>query len=210
MGENKRAAKFYDRNENLRKAIKEQFGSNAAFAEALSENGLQISAEGVRQWAGGYTKPREESYAIIADVLGCSVDFLMGRSNFVDEQKAHYTVEELGLSEKAACMLDAVNFKKGGRGFSAEDQAKGQRQIELLSHLLEKPDFWSFLDYLSDYISSNAAGVQRGNAIVETDTARIQLSGAVLSDLIWSEAVKPLRNIVDEISTGAEHEDGDE
>ena len=52
--------------------------------------------------------------------------------------------------------------------------------------------------------------MQRGNAIVETDTARIQLSGAVLSDLIWSEAVKPLRNIVDEISTGAEHEDGDE
>lgn len=119
-------AKWYDvaPNKQIRERINDELQiSNAEAAERMKAHGVKATAEAVRQWTSGYTRPDVTKLVGIADALGVSCNYLLGLTearHAEDEQLA----DELGLSSKAIGNLrklksvaslgdDAVNSLQG-------------------------------------------------------------------------------------------------
>lgn len=100
MNENKRTAKFYEKNKNLRERVREVCKSGAALTAKLNERGVSISAESVRQWLGGYTCPKDENYRVLAEILDCSEQYLRGGDALpnIDDTQIH---EITGLEQQS-------------------------------------------------------------------------------------------------------------
>lgn len=97
----KRTAKFYDfvLNQRIRELTENE--DTAGFAKAIG-----VSAEAVRQWTAGYSRPDVEKIILIADYFRISTDYLFGRTEekTLDMEKiaaCRYT----GLSESTIDLL---------------------------------------------------------------------------------------------------------
>ena len=86
----KRSPVWYDNplNSNIRKFLDPKVIKTDQFASALN-----VSSEAVRQWCGGYSRPDIDKLPDIAYMLGVSIDYLLGNSEFpssdIDKQGVH-------------------------------------------------------------------------------------------------------------------------
>ena len=51
-----------------------------------------ISAGNISDWKSGRSKPKAEALIKIADLLNCSVDYLLGRTDTITETNSHNTI----------------------------------------------------------------------------------------------------------------------
>lgn len=91
--------------ERLRTIRKRLDLTQKGFAEAL-----MIDIKSYSKYETGVTYPKVETLSRIAEMAGISVDYLIGRTN--DSTQLYSQLDMLGLSEKAAEQLKALNASK--------------------------------------------------------------------------------------------------
>jgi len=100
-----KASKFHDSpiNSRLRKHI------NSGNILGLSKK-LGVTEAAIRQWQGGYTRPELDKVVAIAEFLGVSCDYLLGRTDIESPNPdLQAAVEFTGLSEEAVRLLSGFS-----------------------------------------------------------------------------------------------------
>lgn len=103
-----------------------------------------------RQTVGFYTTgvsaPDWETITDLAKYFNVSTDWLLGLSDFTNPRTANLTVEDIGLSERAATILQSENKQI--------DRSK----LIVLNYLIENPSFW---EKISSYFAFSTYDIAR-------------------------------------------------
>ena len=198
----RRDGKFYNSpvNTRIRERLKENGWTAVQLKELLSDKGIELTAEAVRQWISGYSQPKLDSIPTIADVLGCSVNYLFGGTNILQISAEAITLADLDFPEEAIRQLTArhlVSRNAERRQDQREnpDALRIHSAYTLLLYIMGKPEFWGVLDGLSSYIDCQAS--DWSTAIIETPGGSATISGEYIRDAAWASCIDPLRKIVD-------------
>jgi len=123
---------------NLKKARKEAgFKTQADFAEKLG-----VHEKTVMNWEQGRATPSLEDAVKIADLLKCSIDYLVGRID-CKTQDVQAVQDYTGLSEKAIEKLHHWH----------EQADEEMRWNENISLIISATEYEEFLSRLSEYMS---------------------------------------------------------
>lgn len=196
----RRDGKFYNSliNSRIRERLQEKDWTAVQLQKALAEKKLKLTAEAVRQWVSGYSQPKVDNIPLVAEVLGCSVNYLFGGTNILQISAQKKTLAELDFPQEAIeqlsrrCKLSRLVAQDRQVD---DDLLRVHSSYTLFLHIIGKPDFWAVLDGLSDYIESEASSW--GDATITTPSGDAKLDGKYIRDAIWASCIDPLRKIVD-------------
>lgn len=196
----RREGKFYDSpiNTRIRERLNEKGWTAVQLKEKLSDEGIELTAEAVRQWISGYSQPKLDNIPAIADVLDCSVNYLFGGTNILQISAQTTTLADLDFPEEAIKQLTARHLiskttERQQRG--NDNDLRIHSEYTLLLYIMGKPEFWSVLDGLSSYIDCQAS--DWSTAIINTPNGPATLDGKYIRDAAWASCIEPLREIVD-------------
>lgn len=175
---------------------------------------LGMSRATVGFYAAGTRIPDALGVKRIAERCGVSSDWLLGLSDYRQDQSRQLTVAEIGLSEESANRIAAiasaaseaedlgdqankkVNAIMNPNGYTYQQEA---RAFFALNALLEKPEFvlalsnaWAYAKHTGQ-IDRNKTMTLSGGDIAEPFSAPC----GVLVDALWNRVAEPLRKILD-------------
>lgn len=150
---------------------------------------LGMSQALVRTYLDGTRFPDSQALQKISELCGASVEWLLGRSNFRVKANANITAQDMGLSEKAAVVLQEAN---------KSDRKEGPYP-ELVSSIIENKHFTRFIMQIHNYMSraeeveqklKSAAPSMRNFYAYQLKTERAAVA-EVLGDLLNDMAPLP-------------------
>ena len=99
-----------------------------------------MSKENVRQWRNGYTRPDIDKLIIIANILGCSLEYLLGASECKNFENININ-KELGLSNEAINNLKELQ-KKDIKTTLIGNFKRRFANIDIINYFLSQDEFW--------------------------------------------------------------------
>ena len=120
--------------------------SSSGHTQADLANHLGITRQSVSAYMDGSANPTPSAIVSIANFLGVSTDYLLGVSSYEKAETALLTVEDIGLSERAATILQSEN--------NQIDRSK----LIVLNYLIENPSFW---EKISSYFAFSTYDIAR-------------------------------------------------
>ena len=142
----KKQAQFYDDilNCRIRKLLQDNNMSNIEFAKKLN-----VTAEAVRLWTSGYTRPDMKRILEISNIFNVSTDYLLidtGSSSF--EYTEQMTSKKFSLSDNAMKKLALLTNNKG--------LFNNDLQLKLINYIIENETFLLELSIdLLDFYKAN-------------------------------------------------------
>lgn len=120
--------------------------SSSRYTQADLANHLGITRQSVSAYMDGSANPTPSTIVSIANFLGVSTDYLLGASRYEKAETALLTAEEIGLSERAATILQSESSKI--------DRSK----LIVLNYLIENTSFW---EKISSYFAFSTYDIAR-------------------------------------------------
>ena len=109
------------------------------------EDSVGISRQAVAQWKDGKTIPDAYNFQKVSEFFGVPYDYMLGKS----DSRVHENMllsESLGLSDGA---IEAIRNMRVGESTDADDNEYVSR-AEIVSNILESPQFQTAIGYLRD------------------------------------------------------------
>lgn len=178
---------------------------------------LGLSRATVGFYSAGTRIPDAEGVKKIAEKCGVSSDWLLGLSEYRQDQARQLTVDSIGLSEQSALRLSAMagsataekelgvqaktlyNEAMNPNKYSVQEEA---RAFNALNILLERPEFvwalsnaWAYMKYSGQFDHGQTMELG-GNQLPEPFSAPCK----VLVDALWNRVAEPLRAIMDDVA----------
>ncbi len=144
----------------LMKLLMEKGITQGEFASAVN-----CSRQSVNFYLSGKRSPDIELAGKMANYLGVSCDYLIGRSDFKDRATGEKTVEEIGMSEECVQFFGGLKLMADGKsvgnkqayeqlGLDIETEVKpyvmaeNKKALSLLNEMISHDKFGLFLQYL--------------------------------------------------------------
>ena len=128
-------------NKKIRKYLDEQ-AEKSSNKQAVADFAVAVgvSKEIVRQWRNGYTRPDIDKLIIIANILGCSLEYLLGASECKNFENININ-KELGLSNEAINNLKELQ-KKDIKTTLIGNFKRRFANIDIINYFLSQDEFW--------------------------------------------------------------------
>lgn len=134
---------FYDFtvNKKIREYLDEQ-SKKSSNKQAVADfaTAVGVSKENVRQWRNGYSRPDIDKLIIISNILGCSLEYLLGASECKNLENININ-EELGLSNEAINNLKELQ-KKDIKTTLIGNYKRNFANIDIINYFLSQEEFW--------------------------------------------------------------------
>lgn len=131
--------------------------------DAIQAKNPDFKSSTVHSWWSYVSIPSNENMTMLADILDCDIDYLLGRMDETTHTRK-YIREETGLSEGAIMALqNSPETTYGGLM-----KLHGKQLGATISHLLTSEHGLRILQYLGDYLASDTLKVSyKGERITE-------------------------------------------
>ena len=110
------------------------------FSEAIG-----VTPENVRQWRNGYSRPDIDKLTIISDYMGCSLEYLLGKTEITNPKQVNI-VNELNLTIDAiSCLKDMKNIDlKNSTQHSSifQDIPEDFKYTNIISYFICQRELW--------------------------------------------------------------------
>lgn len=155
-------------NTTFSKRLKKRCGELGYTTESMLLDAIQaknpdVKSSTVHSWWSYVSIPGNDNMTMLADILDCDIDYLLGRMDETTHTRK-YIREETGLSEGAITALqNSPETTYGGLM-----KLQGKQLGATVSHLLTSEHGLRILQYLGDYLSSDTLQVTyKGEQITE-------------------------------------------
>ena len=153
----RREGKFYDSpiNTRIRERLGEKGWTAVQLREELKDGGVELTAEAIRQWISGYSQPKIDNIPVIANVLGCSVNYLFGDTDILQISTQTTTLAALDFPQEAIEQLKRrheICQIVNRTGKWSDMTTRVHSAYTLFLHIIGQNKFWNVLDGLSNYI----------------------------------------------------------
>ena len=136
---NKRIRDYLDKQANVsspKQSVKE-------FSEAVG-----VTPENVRQWINGYSRPDIDKLTVIADYMGCSLEYLLGKTEITNHEQVNI-VNELNLTIDAISNLKdmkSIDFKNSIKHSSLfQDIPEDFKYTNIISYFICQRELWEII-----------------------------------------------------------------
>lgn len=196
MKQVKKTSKFY--NSTINKRIREFLDSKKMSINDFAE-ALDVKAESVRQWKGGYSRPDIDKIFGIAKIMECSIEYLLD-PNGCKNIKNTSANEDFNLWEEASESLRKMKDKDFGTDTLLGPMKPRKFDIKctnIISYFISQSEFWEKLQQqmnsINQYYTDPTCRKQFDKLLEDNAISRFNFANHIINpdfDNIFKDFVK--------------------
>ena len=111
------------------------------YTQKMLASKVSTSPQVISNWERGYTEPSADDISRLSEVLGCSSDYLLGKSNSLNPERIVNTLSEKDERDIAKRMekmkKDLIEGNADGQGLNFRGEPMSEEAMESLLEALE-------------------------------------------------------------------------